>query len=76
MRLSVTDYAECAWATPDTVRLATLLKARGVDLVDCSTGGNVPARFNVFAGYQVPFSEMVRREAGGPSRRLCVRRSG
>ena len=45
--------------------LARLLAARGVDLIDCSSGGNVAkATIPVGPGYQVPFAEQVRREAG------------
>jgi 2,4-dienoyl-CoA reductase-like NADH-dependent reductase (Old Yellow Enzyme family) len=47
------------------VALARRLKAEEVDLVDCSSGGNVAAaRIPVGAGYQVPFAETVRRGAG------------
>ena len=44
------------------------MKALGVDLVDCSTGGLVPdARIPVGPGYQVPFSRAVRQGAGLPT---------
>jgi len=37
----------------------------GVDLIDCSTGGNVPGvHVPLGPGYQVPFAERVRRESG------------
>ncbi len=36
-----------------------------MDLVDCSSGGLVPrARIPTAAGYQIPFAERIRREAG------------
>ncbi len=39
-----------------------------MDLVDCSSGGNVPkANIPVGPGYQVPLAEQVRREAGVPT---------
>jgi 2,4-dienoyl-CoA reductase-like NADH-dependent reductase (Old Yellow Enzyme family) len=42
-----------------------MMKPLGVDLFDCSSGGNVPhVRIPVGAGYQVPFSTQVRRDAG------------
>jgi 2,4-dienoyl-CoA reductase-like NADH-dependent reductase (Old Yellow Enzyme family) len=45
-----------------------LLSERGVDLIDCSTGGNVAtAKIPMAPGYQVRFAEQVRREAGVPS---------
>lgn len=48
-----------------SVELAKVLKARGVDLIDTSSGGNVPdAPIPVGPGYQVPLAERIRREAG------------
>lgn len=64
-RLSATDWAAGGWDLPQTVRLSGLLKDRGVDLIDCSSGGLVPyAKVPIGPGYQVPFAEAVRREAG------------
>lgn len=66
-RLSATDWVEAddAWDLPQSVRLSKELKAHGVDLIDCSSGGLVPhARIKVGPGYQVPFAETIRREAG------------
>ena len=67
VRVSATDWAEGGWGGDDTVRLAGLLRRAGVDLVDTSTGGNVPADIPVAAGYQVPFARRIRLEAGVPS---------
>jgi len=65
VRFSCTDWTEGGWTLEETIDLARQLKAEGVDLIDCSTGGNVPrARIPVGAGYQVPFAEAIRREAG------------
>jgi 2,4-dienoyl-CoA reductase-like NADH-dependent reductase (Old Yellow Enzyme family) len=64
-RVSATDWVEGGWDVEQTVELARLLAARGVDLIDCSSGGNVAAaRIPMRPGYQVPFAERVRREAG------------
>lgn len=66
VRISATDWAEQGgWDLPQTVAVAKVLKARGVDLLDCSSGGtlahaNIPSE----PGFQVPFAEAVRREAG------------
>ncbi|MDT0446293.1 NADH:flavin oxidoreductase/NADH oxidase [Streptomyces johnsoniae] len=67
-RVSATDWlAEGGWTPDDTVRLAAELRARGVDLLDVSSGGNVPeARIPVGPGYQVPFAARVRAETGLP----------
>lgn len=64
VRLSVTDWMPGGWEPEDSVRLAGLLKKMGVDLIDCSSGGNVPkADIPVGPGYQVPLSVAVRRGA-------------
>jgi 2,4-dienoyl-CoA reductase-like NADH-dependent reductase (Old Yellow Enzyme family) len=66
VRVSATDWAEGGgWDLPQTLALARILKARGVDLLDCSSGGTLPhARIPWGPGFQVPFAEAVRREAG------------
>ena len=65
MRISATDWTEGGWTPEDSVELARRLKAEGVDLIDCSSGGNVPhARIPVAPDYQVFLSDKLRREAG------------
>jgi 2,4-dienoyl-CoA reductase-like NADH-dependent reductase (Old Yellow Enzyme family) len=65
VRISATDWTEGGWTVEDSVALARELARRGVDLIDCSTGGNVPhAKIPLGPGYQVPFAERVRRDAG------------
>ena len=65
VRLSATDWTEGGWNADETVQLAAILKTRGVDLIDCSTGGNVPqAPIPVGPGYQVQFAERIKAEAG------------
>lgn len=65
VRLSCSDWADGGWTLEESVALARLLRADEVDLVDCSSGGNVAAaRIPVGAGYQVPFADAVRRGAG------------
>lgn len=65
VRISSTDWTEGGWTEEDSVPLAKKLKSLGVDVIDCSSGGNVPdARIPVGAGYQLPFAAKVRAEAG------------
>jgi 2,4-dienoyl-CoA reductase-like NADH-dependent reductase (Old Yellow Enzyme family) len=66
VRVSATDWAESGgWDLPQTVALARILKTRGVDLLDCSSGGTLPrVKIPAGPGFQVPFAEAVRREAG------------
>jgi 2,4-dienoyl-CoA reductase-like NADH-dependent reductase (Old Yellow Enzyme family) len=72
VRLSITDWVDPSIEIPagglkleDSTAFAKLLKSEGIDLVDCSSGGNDPRQqIPVGAGYQVAFAESVRREAG------------
>lgn len=67
-RLSCQDGKGGHWDLDDTLQFAQGLKARGVDLIDCSSGGiNGPltlAAVPRLPGYHVPFAEAVRREVG------------
>jgi 2,4-dienoyl-CoA reductase-like NADH-dependent reductase (Old Yellow Enzyme family) len=65
VRISATDWAEGGWNADESVELARLLKTRGVDLIDVSTGGLVPyAKIPAGPGFQVPYAERIRRQAG------------
>jgi NADH:flavin oxidoreductases, Old Yellow Enzyme family len=71
-RLSVTDWIEGGWTEDDSVVLARHLKEAGVDLIDCSSGGNMRAgatNSNLVRGpgYQVALAERLRREAQVPT---------
>jgi len=64
VRVSATDWAEGGLVPGEVVSVARKLRALGVDLVDCSSGGLVPASPpGIGPGYQVPFADKVRREA-------------
>lgn len=64
-RISCSDWVEGGWDIEQSIELARRLKQEGVDLIDCSSGGAVPnAKIEVGPGYQVPFAERIRREAG------------
>lgn len=64
VRLSATDWVPGGWDLEQSVELARWLKALGVDLVDCSSGGLVPdAQIPVAPGFQVPFAAEIRRSA-------------
>ena len=66
LRISATDWVDGeGWGIEQSIALARMLAARGVDLVDVSSGGTVPdARIPLQPGYQVPFACRIRREAG------------
>ena len=64
VRISATDWTDGGWDLPQSIELARLLKSTGVDLVDCSSGGNVSgARIPLGPGYQTPFADEIRRHA-------------
>jgi 2,4-dienoyl-CoA reductase-like NADH-dependent reductase (Old Yellow Enzyme family)/uncharacterized membrane protein YkvA (DUF1232 family) len=70
LRISASDWLDGGWTPQDSVQLAKEAAARGVDLVDCSSGGNAPVRIPLEPGYQVPFA------AAGPPRRRRAHRRG
>jgi len=65
VRISATDWVDGGWTIEDSVALVAQLKDRGVDMIDCSSGGNVArASIPVGPGYQVPFAARIRKETG------------
>lgn len=68
VRISATDWVEGGWDLEQSCALASVLEPRGVDLIDCSSGGTLPgASVPLGPGYQVPFAEAIRREVGIPT---------
>lgn len=68
VRISATDWAEGGWDIDQSVALAKGLKAVGIDMIDCSSGGTVERpSIPLGPGYQVPFSARIRKEAGIPT---------
>ena len=68
VRISATDWTEGGWDLDQSVALAKELRALGVDLLDCSSGGGVAgATIPLRPGYQVPFAARIRAEAGLPT---------
>lgn len=65
VRISASDWVDGGWTIEDSVALARILKDKGVDVIDCSSGGTSPdAKIAVGPGYQVPFAERIRKETG------------
>lgn len=65
VRISATEWVENGWDENDSVNLAKILKEIGVDVIDCSTGGNsAEQKIPVHPLYQVPFSEKIKKESG------------
>ena len=71
MRLSSIDDVEGGWSLEDTILVARKLKSIGIDVVDCSSGGILGSATAAtktvlprVPGFQLPFSEAVRKETG------------
>jgi 2,4-dienoyl-CoA reductase-like NADH-dependent reductase (Old Yellow Enzyme family) len=67
VRLSAVDHADGGLTLDDTIVIAAALKANGVDVIDCSSGGNTPIAPPVYPGYQVPYAAAVRQAIGAPT---------
>ncbi|MBC7396295.1 MAG: NADH:flavin oxidoreductase/NADH oxidase, partial [Bdellovibrionales bacterium] len=64
VRISASDWKEGGWTLEESIKLSSLLKALGVDLIDCSSGGLVhDAKIPVGPGYQVPFARQIKSES-------------
>ncbi len=63
VRISASDWTEGGWTIENSIELAKILEQKNVDLIDCSSGGNVPhAKIAVGPGYQVQFAEAIKKE--------------
>ena len=68
MRISASDWIEGGWDLPQSIEFSRQLKALGCDWIDASSGGLAPEqKITLGPGYQVPFAEAIRREAGIPT---------
>ena len=65
VRISSSEFIDGGWSIEDSVQLSKWMKDAGVDLVDASAGGNsVDQVVNLKPGYQVPFADAIRNQAG------------
>jgi 2,4-dienoyl-CoA reductase-like NADH-dependent reductase (Old Yellow Enzyme family) len=65
VRISATEWVDGSWDIQQSIKLARQLRDSGVDLIDCSSGGNVAqAKIPVGPGYQTAFAERIRLESG------------
>ncbi len=65
VRLSATDWVEGGWTIDESVQLSKVLREHGVDLIDASSGGMVPAaKIPVGPAFQAPFAARIKAEAG------------
>ena len=65
VRISATDWADGGWNIEESVQLSQLLKEKGVDLMDVSSGGLVShQQISLGPNYQVPFAERIKKDIG------------
>ncbi|RVT80045.1 NADH:flavin oxidoreductase/NADH oxidase [Flavobacterium sufflavum] len=65
VRISATDWAEGGWNVEESIQFSKILKEKGVDLIDVSSGGLVSyQKIPLEPGYQVPFAEKIKKETG------------
>ncbi|ASF39823.1 NADPH dehydrogenase NamA [Halobacillus halophilus] len=64
VRISGAEYHENGNKMEDFIYFAEKMKAQGVDLIDVSSGGVVPAPIDPYPGYQVKYAEKIKAEAG------------
>ncbi|PZW40843.1 2,4-dienoyl-CoA reductase-like NADH-dependent reductase (Old Yellow Enzyme family) [Humitalea rosea] len=71
LRLSCTDGRGGAWSMEDSIAFAHALKPRGIDMIDCSSGGiEGPLTLAVVPrvpGYHVPYAARIKAETGVPT---------
>ncbi|MFC4800691.1 NADPH dehydrogenase NamA [Neobacillus sp. GCM10023253] len=67
VRVSAHDYHEDGLTPEDYITFANWMKEQGVDLIDVSSGAVVPARIDVYPGYQVKYSETIKYGADIPT---------
>ncbi len=68
VRISASDWMDDGWTLDESVELARRLRARGCDYITASSGGLHPGqKIAIGPGYQVPFAQRIREEAGLPT---------
>ncbi len=65
LRISATEWSDKGWNEGDSIKLAEIVKTKGIDLIDCSTGGNIPdIKIQLKPMYQLSFAENIKRATG------------
>jgi len=65
VRISATEWQDGAWTATDSIQLAEIVKTKTIDLIDCSSGGNIlGAHIPVKPLYQVEFAESIKKQTG------------
>jgi 2,4-dienoyl-CoA reductase-like NADH-dependent reductase (Old Yellow Enzyme family) len=65
VRISASDWTDGGWTIADSVQLAMILKKKGIDVIDTSSGGiSSTAKIPAGPNYQVPFAEAIKTQTG------------
>ncbi len=65
LRISTTEWSEAGWSEADSIKLAEVLKAKTIDLIDCSSGGNIQGvKIELKPLYQTGFAESIKKATG------------
>jgi 2,4-dienoyl-CoA reductase-like NADH-dependent reductase (Old Yellow Enzyme family) len=75
VRVSAADHIDGGWTSNDSIRLAEELKRRGVDLIDCSSGGFDGARQNAFTTSHIPYAARIAKQVLIPTMTVGLIRS-
>lgn len=76
VRVSANDYHPEGLNVDDYIVFARWMKEQGVDLIDVSSGAVIPARINIYPGYQVPLAEKIKHGAQIPTGTVGLLTSG
>jgi len=63
VRVSATDFVEGGLDIDETIEIMKIVKEL-VDVVDCSSGGLLSPRIDLYPGYQIGYAEAVKRQVG------------
>lgn len=66
LRVSAEEYVEDGNHPEDLVEIINIVKDKGIDIIDISSGGVVPARIDVYPGYQIIFAEIIKKGTNLP----------
>jgi 2,4-dienoyl-CoA reductase-like NADH-dependent reductase (Old Yellow Enzyme family) len=68
LRISATEWVNTGWTETDSIRLAEILRSKTIDLIDCSSGGNITdVKIEIKPMYQTPLAESIKKHTGMPT---------
>jgi len=65
LRISATEWSDAGWNENDSIKLAEILKTKTIDLIDCSSGGNISGvKIELKPLYQTDLAEGIKKATG------------